>query len=121
MMNAKGFSKGLAIGLIGGAAAILFATPASGKQVRSSISTAKRNVQHNISQLKSDTANVTYSINTFVNEAKNNIPQIINEVKESFAKFSEDIQPETTKLKQEIETLQNTMVEFEKNLPQKKK
>ncbi len=57
-------------------------------------------------------------LHLFLIEAKNNIPQIINELKETITTFKTEIEPDASKLKQEIEILQNSISEIEKNLPQ---
>ncbi|UZM98977.1 YtxH domain-containing protein [Lysinibacillus sp. MHQ-1] len=86
-MKAKPFLIGLATGIIGGTAAVLFSTPQSGQQLRT---TLKQNVDQTKGMLldvKQQVGTVKHSVNTLTNEVKNNIPQIINDLKQTITTF----------------------------------
>ncbi|MGM9950458.1 MAG: YtxH domain-containing protein [Lysinibacillus sp.] len=115
-MKAKTFLTGLSIGLFAGMAATIVAAPQPGRQLRSSIARNAAVLKSQLADVQKETGNVRQSISAFSAEAKNNIPKIINEMKDTILTFKEEIEPETTKLKQEIESLQNSIGEIEKNL-----
>jgi len=115
-MRAKPFLVGLSAGVIGGITAILFTTPQSGKQLRSSVVQNSKIAKSNLEEIKHHTMSVKDSILTLKNEVKNNIPQIMNEFKTSISSFSQEIEPDTVKLKEEIDGLQKSIIEIENNL-----
>lgn len=120
-MKAKPFLIGLTAGIIGGAAAIIFTAPQSGEQLRSNLARNTASAKDKLNDVKAQAMNVKQSFTTLSYEAKNNIPQIINELKDTFTNFKQDIEPGTVKLQQEIENLQKSIAEIEKNLPQNQK
>lgn len=116
-MKTKTFLIGLSAGLVGGVAAILLSTPQSGAQLRQNITTNLASAKSKLTDLSSEIGNVRQSISNLTSEAQNNMPSIINDLKVSLTHFKEEIEPETITLKQEIEKLQNSISEIEKNIP----
>jgi len=117
-MKAKPFLIGLTTGIIGGAIAVLFSTPQSGQQLRTTLQSNSDSAKEKLQDVKYQLNNVKQSVGTLTNEAKNNIPQIINELKQSITIFSQEIEPTKNNLQQEIEALQNSINEIEKNVAQ---
>ncbi|MCM3388615.1 YtxH domain-containing protein [Ureibacillus chungkukjangi] len=115
-MRAKPFLIGLSAGVVGGLTTIIFTTPQSGKQIRSSIVQNTKIAKTNLEEIKHHSSSVKDSILTLKNEVKNNIPEIMNQLKESISKFNQDIEPDTAKLKEEIDGLQKSIIEIENNL-----
>jgi gas vesicle protein len=117
-MKAQPFLIGLTTGIIGGAIAVLFSTPQSGQQLRSTILSNTDSAKLKLQDVKHQVNNVKQSMGTLTNEAKNNIPQIINDLKHSITIFTQEIEPTKNNLQQEIEALQNSINEIEKNVAQ---
>ena len=113
-MKVQTFFTGLAVGIAAGMAAAIMTAPQPGKQLRSNIARNTSVWKDQLVDVKNEASNVKQSITSFSIEAKNNIPQIINELKETITTFKSEIEPDALKLKQEIETLQNSISEFEK-------
>ena len=113
-MKVQTFFTGLAVGIAAGMAAAIMTAPQTGKQLRSNIARNTSIWKEQLVDVKNEASNVKQSITSFSIEAKNNIPQIINELKETITTFKTEIEPDASKLKQEIETLQNSISEFEK-------
>ena len=113
-MKVQTFFTGLAVGIAAGMAAAIMTAPQPGKQLRSNIARNTSVWKDQLVDVKNEASNVKQSITSFSIEAKNNIPQIINELKETITTFKAEIEPEASNLKQEIETLQNSISEFEK-------
>ncbi|WP_431027897.1 YtxH domain-containing protein [Lysinibacillus sp. LZ02] len=120
-MKAKTFFTGVGVGLVTGMVATIITAPQAGKQLRSTIIRNATTFKDQLIDVKNETSNVKQSIITFTEETKNNMPKIINELKETIVTFKNEIEPETEKLKQEIENLQNSINEIEKNIPQTRK
>ncbi|MEG0385330.1 MAG: YtxH domain-containing protein [Solibacillus sp.] len=116
-MKTKTFLIGLSAGLVGGAAAILLSTPQSGMQLRQNITTNLASAKSKLTDLTSEIGNVKQSISALSSVAQNNMPSIINDLKVSLTQFKQEIEPEALTLKQEIEKLQNSISEIEKNIP----
>ena len=117
-MKVQTFFSGLAVGIAAGMAVAVMTAPQAGKQLRSNIARNTSIWKEQLVDVKNETNNVKQSIIAFSTEAKNNIPQIINELKETVTTFKTEIEPDAEKLKQEIEILQNSINEIEKNLSQ---
>lgn len=117
-MKAKPFLIGLTAGIVGGTIAVLFSTPQSGQQLRSSLKSNTDSTKEKFQDIKFQVNNVKDSVSSLTNEAKNNIPQIINELKQSINTFTEEIEPTKNNLQQEIEALQNSISVIEKNIAQ---
>lgn len=115
-MRTKPFLFGLSAGVIGGLTAIIFTTPQSGKQLRSSIVQNSKVAKSNLEEIKHHSYSVKDSIATLKNEVKNNIPEIVKGVKQAFSKFTQDVEPDSSKLKEEIDGLQKSIIEIENNL-----
>ena len=117
-MKIQTFFTGLAVGVAAGMVAAMMTAPQTGKQLRSNIARNTSILKDQLVDVKSEMSNVKQSITAFSTEAKNNIPQIINELKDSITTFKTEIEPDASKLKQEIEILQNSISEIEKNISQ---
>ena len=117
-MKVQTFFTGLAIGAAVGMVAAIMTAPQAGKQLRTNIARNTSIWKDQLVDIKNETNNVKQSITSFSIEAKNNIPQIINELKETITTFKTEIEPDALKLKQEIDVLQNSISEIEKNFSQ---
>ena len=117
-MKAQTFFTGLAVGVAAGMVAAIMTAPQAGKQLRANIARNTSIWKDQLVDVKNETNNVKQSITDFSIEAKNNIPQIINELKETITTFKTEIEPDALKLKQEIDVLQNSISEIEKNFSQ---
>ena len=117
-MKVQTLFTGLAVGVAAGMVAAIMTAPQTGKQLRSNIARNTSIWKDQLVDIKNETNNVKQSITDFSIEAKNNIPQIINELKETVTTFKTEIEPDALKLKQEIEILQNSINEIEKNFSQ---
>lgn len=117
-MKVQTFFTGLAVGVAAGMVAAIMTAPQAGKQLRANINRNTSIWKDQLVDVKNETNNVKQSIISFSTEAKNNIPQIINELKETITTFKTEIEPDALKLKQEIDVLQNSISEIEKNFSQ---
>ena len=115
-MRAKTFLIGLSTGIVGGLTAVLLTTPQSGKQLRENIVHNSQRAKTNFDDLKHHVNNVFDSVSALKNEVKNNIPNIMNEVSNSFSNFQQETQLEKAKIKEELDSIQKVLVEFENKL-----
>ena len=120
IMKVKSFLLGVTTGIVSGAAVILFSTPQSGTELRKNLIANTKNIKSKLHEVQGELNNVKQSITTLKAEAQNNMPSIINELKDNLTTFKTEIEPETALLKQEIENLQNSISEIEKNIPSNK-
>lgn len=117
-MKVQTFFTGLVVGVTAGMVVAIMTAPQAGKQLRANIARNTSIWKDQLVDVKNETNNVKQSITSFSIEAKNNIPQIINELKETITTFKTEIEPDALKLKQEIDVLQNSISEIEKNFSQ---
>lgn len=117
-MKVQTFFTGLVVGVTAGMVVAIMTAPQAGKQLRANIARNTSIWKDQLVDVKNETNNVKQSITSFSIEAKNNIPQIINELKETITTFKTKIEPDALKLKQEIDVLQNSISEIEKNFSQ---
>ncbi|MER2029248.1 MAG: YtxH domain-containing protein [Solibacillus sp.] len=116
-MKAKSFLLGITTGIVSGAAVILFTAPQSGTALRQNLLGNTKNAKSKLQDVQHELNNVMQSITTLKAEVQNSMPSIVNELKDNFANFKTQIEPEAINLKQEIEKLQNSISEIEKNIP----
>ncbi|MCM3723049.1 MULTISPECIES: YtxH domain-containing protein [Solibacillus] len=116
-MKAKSFLLGITTGIVGGAAVILFTAPQSGTALRQNLLENTKKATSKLQDVQHELNNVKQSITTLKAEVQNSMPSIVNELKDNFANFKTQIEPEAINLKQEIEKLQNSISEIEKNIP----
>lgn len=116
-MKAKSFLLGITTGIVSGAAVILFTAPQSCTALRQNLLENTKIAKSKLQDVQHELNNVKQSITTLKAEVQNSMPSIVNELKDNFANFKTQIEPETVNLKQEIEKLQNSISEIEKNIP----
>lgn len=120
-MKAKSFLLGVTTGIVSGAAVILFTAPQSGTTLRQNLLENTKIAKSKLQDVQNELNNVKQSITTLKAEVQNSMPNIVNELKDNFANFKTQIEPEAINLKQEIEKLQNSISEIEKNIPSNRK
>lgn len=115
-MKISHFLLGAVTGAAVGAVAVLFNTPNSGEEVRNNLKQNANHLKDQLSDVKKESGNVKESITLLSTELKNNIPVIINGLRSSLSNFQKEIEPNVNQLKANIENLNESMVEIEKNL-----
>lgn len=102
-MNIKSSLLGLAVGIVGGATAMLLSTPQSGKDVRQSLKSTKDASQEVGNELQQRFSSIKDAVNMIKSEIQTTVPTVISDVKTSVQIFQQDTAPIQNRLKGNIE------------------
>ena len=102
-MNIKSSLLGLAVGIVGGATAMLLSTPQSGKDVRQSLKSTKDASQEVGNELQQRFSSLKDAVNMIKSEIQTTVPTVISDVKTSVQIFQQDTAPIQNRLKGNIE------------------
>lgn len=102
-MNMKSSLLGLAVGIVGGATAMLLSTPQSGKDVRQSFKSTKDASQEVGSELQQRFSSIKDAVDMIKSEIQTTMPNVVADVKTSVQKFQEDTAPIQNRLKGNID------------------
>lgn len=105
-MKAKTFIIGVGTGLVAGAAAVLFTTPQSGKELKLSLKERKLSADQLKNDFKQRFEAIKDAVNTIKVEAKTTLPETLSSIKGSIEQFQEDTAPTQQRIMQHIEELQ---------------
>ena len=115
-MSAKSFLSGFLVGGIAAGITTLLTTPVSGSEVRKSCNdTTKAFISH-IQELKTDLQDIKESIKTATVEGKSVLGFVIEDLKTSINTWKAEIKPHQELLQKEINEMETTIKELEKDL-----
>lgn len=120
-MKASTFFTGLITGLAAGAAATLFSTPQSGKELRTSVKSSSDDWKERLADVKEQVNGLKESINQLKLESKSHIPAAVDGLKQSMQEWQEDTAPAKEHLQLEIMAIQNAIEELQKSISKDKK
>lgn len=120
-MKASTFFLGLATGLAAGAAATLFSTPQSGKELRTTVKSASSDWKENLADVKEKVNGLKDSIAKLTDEAKTQIPAAADGLKKSMETWQTDTAPAKEHLQLEILAIQNAIEELQNSISKDKK
>lgn len=120
-MKASTFFLGLATGLAAGAAATLFSTPQSGKELRTTMKSASSDWKENLADVKEKVNGLKDSIAKLTDEAKTQIPAAADGLKKSMETWQTDTAPAKEHLQLEILAIQNAIEELQNSISKDKK
>lgn len=120
-MKASTFFLGLATGLAAGAAATLFSTPQSGKELRTSVKTTSSDWKEKLADVKEKVNGLKESIATLSAEAKTQFPAAADGLKASMENWQEGTAPAKEHLQLEILAIQNSIEELQNAITKDKK
>ncbi|QTD42833.1 YtxH domain-containing protein [Sporosarcina sp. Te-1] len=115
-MKASTFVLGIIAGSAAAAVTVLYSTPQSGKELRSSVKSASSDLKYKLQDVKVKLADMKHSVKHLANEAKEYIPQTVDGVKESIEKWQMSTASNQVRLEKEILAIQNSLEELEKSI-----
>lgn len=116
MMKASTFFLGLATGTVAAAVTVLYSTPRTGNELRSSLKCANSKFEEPLACAKEQLNNVIQSISTLTKEAKENLPGAINGIKQSLSGWQQVTEPHKDKLEEELSAIQEAIENLEKTI-----
>lgn len=113
IMKASTFFLGLTTGAIAGAVTVLYSTPKSGSEIRSTVSS---DWKENFQELKTKINQLKGSVASLSREAKGQIPDAVDYVKQSVGTWKNSTSPANEKLQKELEAIQETLNQLEQTI-----
>ncbi|PSL30629.1 gas vesicle protein [Planomicrobium soli] len=115
-MKASNFFIGLATGLAAGAAATLFTTPQSGKDLRTSVKSTSTDWKERLSDVKEKVNDLKESVAALSAETKTQFPAAMDELKKSMEAWQHGTVPAKEHLQLEIMAIQKSIEELQKSI-----
>ncbi len=112
-MKASTFFLGLTTGAIAGAVTVLYSTPKSGDEFRSTVSA---DWQDHYQELKIKLAQLKNSLASLSREAKDQIPDAVDYVKQSVGNLKNTTEPMNDRLHQELIAIQESLEKLEHSI-----
>lgn len=112
-MKASTFFAGLATGAIAAAVTVLYSTPKSGSDMRS---TVKSDWQDAIQDLSKQMNKLKGSFAKFADEAEEHVPEAVDYVKDSFEHLEDVPKATRKKLERELAGIQKSLAKLEQSI-----
>lgn len=120
-MKTSTFLIGVAAGAVGAAITVLFSTPQSGIELRTTVKNASSDMKEKFADLKEKLENLKSSMSHLKKEAKETIPETFGEMKSALEDWQQATSPNRTKMEQEIAEIQAAIEELERTIAAQQK
>ena len=120
-MKASTFFLGLATGSAAAAITVLYSTPQSGSELRSTVKSASTDLIEMCSDVKVKVNKLKGSISKMSKEAKETIPGAVDGIKQSFEKWQESTEPNRSRLETELSAIQEALENLEQSIATQQK
>ena len=120
-MKASTFFTGLAAGSVAAAVTVLYSTPQSGRQLRTSVKSASSDMKEVFKDLKVKVADLKESISHLKKEAQVTVPSAIEGIKDSVEKWQQSTEPNRERMEKEIAAIQTALEELEQTIAAQQK
>lgn len=121
IMKASTFFLGLATGSAAAAITVLYSTPKSGSELRSTVKSASTDLIEMCSDVKVKVNKLKGSISKMSKEAKETIPGAVDGIKHSFEKWQESTEPNRSRLETELSAIQEALENLEQSIAAQQK
>jgi gas vesicle protein len=120
-MKTSTFLLGVAAGSIAAAVTVLFSTPQSGNELRSSVKNASVDMKEKFKDVKVKIDSLKESVSHLTKEAKETVPAAIEGIKHSVDKWQQATEPNKDRLENEIAAIQKALEELEQTIATQQK
>ncbi|MFS0577222.1 YtxH domain-containing protein [Sporosarcina sp. 179-K 3D1 HS] len=120
-MKTSTFLIGLATGAVGAAITVLFSTPQSGSEMRTSVKNASTDIKEKFTDVKEKLDNLKDSLRHLKKEAKETIPETVEEMKDAVSDWQQATLPNRARMEQEIADIQSAIEELERSIAAQQK
>ncbi len=120
-MKASTFFIGLATGTVAAAITVLYSTPKSGSEFRTSVKSASTDLKEMLGDVKEKVSNLKDSVSDLTKEAKETIPGTVGDVKQSFEKWQQATEPNRQHMEQELSAIQAALEKLEQSITAQQK
>ena len=115
-MKASTFFLGLATGTVAAAVTVLYSTPKSGSEFRTTVKGASTDLKEMFNDVKLKVNNLKGSVSTLTKEAKETVPGAVEGIKQSFGKWQETTEPNKSRLEKELSAIQEALENLEQSI-----
>ncbi|WP_438312549.1 YtxH domain-containing protein [Sporosarcina sp. FA9] len=120
-MKTSTFFIGLAVGTVAAAVTVLYSTPKSGSELRTSVKSASTDMRELLLDAKEKINDLKVSITKLTVEAKKTVPGAIDEIKESIVDWTEASEPNKQRMEKELFEIRTAIEKLEELItPQQK-
>lgn len=112
-MKASTFFLGLTTGAIAAAVTVLYSTPKSGSEIRTSVKNASSDWKGTFNDIKVKVNNLRGSVATLTKEATEQVP---GSVKQTFDRWQGSKEPTQKRLERELTAIQDALDSLEKSI-----
>jgi gas vesicle protein len=115
-MKASTFFLGLATGTVAAAITVLYSTPKSGSEIRTSVKSASTDFKETFGDIKQKVNNLKHSISSLSKEAKETVPGAALGIKQSFENWQHSTEPNRIRLEKELTAIQDALENLEQTI-----
>lgn len=116
LMRASTFFLGLATGAVAAAVTVLYSTPQSGNEFRSSVKNASTDLKETFNDAKEKISKLNGSVANLAKEVKDGIPETVDGLKQSFENWQEATEPNKKRLEKELAAIQEALDSLEQSI-----
>ena len=120
-MKASTFFIGLVAGSVAAAVTVLYSTPQSGSQLRTSVKDASSDMKFLFKDVKVKVDDLKESISHLTKEAKETVPTAIDGIKDSVEEWQQSTESNRERMEKEIAAIQTALEELERNIATQQK
>lgn len=120
-MKASTFFLGIATGTVAAAITVLYSTPKSGSEIRTTVRDASTDLLEMCDDVKVKIIKLKGSISKLTKEAKETIPEAVDGLKQSFDKWQQTTEPNKNRLEQELSAIQDALESLEQTIAAQQK
>ena len=120
-MKASTFFIGLAAGSVAAAVTVLYSTPQSGSQLRTSVRDASSDMKFMFKDVKVKVDDLKESISHLTKEARETVPPTIDGIKGSVDQWQQSTESNRERMEKEIAAIQTAIEELEQNFVKQQK
>ena len=115
-MKASTFFLGLAAGSVAAAVTVLYSTPQSGSELRTTVKSASSDMKEKLKDVKDKIADLKVSVSHLAKEAKETVPVAVEGIKDSIEQWNLSTEPNKERLEKEIAAIQTAIENLEQSL-----
>ena len=120
-MKASTFFLGIVTGTAAAAITVLYSTPKSGIELRTSVKGASSDLKVMCSDVKEKIIKLNGSISKLTKEAKETVPGAVDGLKQSFDKWQQATEPNKSRLEIELSAIQEALENLEQSIAAQQK
>lgn len=120
-MKASTFFLGIATGTVAAAITVLYSTPKSGSELRTTVKGASKDLNKMCNEVTEKAIKLKGSISKLTKEVKETVPGAVDGLKQSFDKWQQTTEPNKNRLEKELSAIQAALENLEQSIAEQQK